>query len=341
SPGELRSTAGDRIALRIALFPTGPAHVSDQRDLALLPGRNTVQIEGIPSGIDLTGLHWTLPEDRTLIRLHANTDQLEAELFAGDAGSRPLTLRYALPELNWQVDYRLVIGDASNESQTAQLSRFLTLINETDQAFATPDVILNSPYGEWINLSLNSTLAANSQLRQPLGSPVEASVTTRLVTRGRADTIIAHPSQYPAEQRIQFNASDLQWPAGNIEVAQELPDGRMATSRQTQLSAVTGDGQAFATIPSASDVNVTKVLEGIEQKGADEIQLNWALTINNDESQPITLLLEEQLDPRWAIEKATGDWRRAGGLIYREISIDAGSSEQIELQVRGPFNPQD
>ena len=341
SPGELKSTAGDRLALRIELFPTGPAQVIDQRDLALLPGRNTVQIEGIPSSINLSQLDWTLPEDRSLIRLHANTNQLEAELFASEAGSRPLTLRYALPELRWQVGYLLVLGDSSAEAQTAQLSRFLTLTNEADQAFATPDIVLNSPYGEWINLSLSSTLAANSQLKQPLGSAVDASVTMQLIARSRADTINVHPRRYPAEQRIQVNAMDLQWPTGAIKVAQEMPDGSMAISRQTELSGVSANGQAFATIPSASDVNVTKVLEGIEQKGADEIQLNWALTINNRESQPITLLLEEQLDPRWAIEKATGDWQRTGGLIYREIRIDADSSEQVELQVRGPFSPQD
>lgn len=339
SPGELRSTPGDRIAVTISLFSNGPTQVTDQRDLALLPGRNTVQIEGIPSQTDLTQLHWTLPEDRSLIRLRANDEQLEAELFASEAGSRPLTLRYALPQLQWEVDYRLVMSDPATDSQAPQLFRFLTLINQTDQAFATPEVIVNSPYGEWINLALSSTLAPNGQLRQPLGAPVDVSVTTQLVARGRADVIDVTSLRYPAEQRIAFNDIDLQWPAGAIEVAQELPDGRMAIARQSQLSAPNANGQAFTIIPSRSEVAVIRTLENTEQEGANEIELTWRLSVNNAESQPVTVRLEEQLDPRWVITKAAGDWQRTGGVIHREVSIDADSAEEFELSVRGPFNP--
>lgn len=324
----LKSTTSDRLSLTLTFSPDAPTQVQDERDLALLPGRNTVEIEGIPAQLDLSALYWTLPEARRLIRLRADADRLEAEIFANEAGSRPIRLRYDLPHLHWQVDYRLILPAASS----ARLQRFLTLVNETDQAFANPQIILTSPFGEWITLDLASTINPRSQLRQPLGEPLSVSTHAQLVAQGKADAVISETLRRPVEQRITLDAFDPQWPVGRVTIEQEMPDGRFT---------VLGNGTHSAVVSSFQDASVTRTLVNIEPADADEVQLDWRLIIQNREPQPMTLRLEENLDPRWAVVDGSGDWSRTGATLYREVTIAAEDSEEIRFSVRGPLNPSD
>lgn len=333
----LRSTPSDRLSLTLTLSPDGVTQVYDQRDLALLPGRNTVRIEGVPSQVELTRLRWDLPAERSLIRLHATAEQLQATLFADEAGSRRFGLRYPIPEIDWQIDYQLTF----DEDDTANIQRFLTLANHSDQAFANPEVVIKSAHGEWINLRMGGTLAAHSRLKQPLGERMPVSATTQLLVRGRADQLAKRPLRQTVEQRIILNEVDLQWPAGPIEVMRPQPSGQVIMSGQTSLSAPDANAQAVTVIPIERDIAITRTLEGVSSEGTEQVQLNWRLQIHNRESQPVTLLLEEVMDPRWALVEAGGQWSRTGHIHSREIQIEAGSVEEIEISVRGPFIPED
>lgn len=335
--GSLRSTPSDRISLKLTLSSDAATQVYDQRDLALLPGRNTVRIEGVPSQIKLARLHWDLPADRSLIRLHATAAQLQATLFADEAGSRRLGLRYALPELEWQIDYQLTI----DEADTATIQRFLTLTNHSDQPFANPEVVITSAHGEWINLRLGGTLAAHGRLKQPLGQSMPVSATTQLLLRGRADQPTDRPLRQPIEQRILLNDIDLQWPMGPIEVMQTLPSGRVTITNHANLSAPDANARAMAITPIERNIAVTRTLESVSSEGTEQVQLNWQLQIHNHESQPVTLQLEEVMDPRWTLVEASGQWLHAGRIHSREIQVEANSVEEIEISVRGPFTPED
>ncbi len=336
---QLSSTAADRTRLAITLPRNGPALWVDERDLALLSGRNQVAIHDLPATLIVPSLHWdaqTLPEVDRLRTRHSNDSAQpaksvwQADLFAAQGGNRRMRLHYQSTGFAWQPSYDLALAADSDQGQ---LTRQVALINQTGTELTDAALTMISANGGRLIIDRLPEFAANETLQLRLAPTIPIRVERDWQTHARGDQAQFQPERSPVHARITLMDIEPSWPTGTIQVrmldtsgAQALMQGRIEPYRG-------GTGTSVELAPS-TDITFQRETIRSSTDGLDSQTLAWQLRLTNqtEASQSVTVI--EQLSGAWTLTAGEENWTRVSEGLRQQVTLTPGESRDLSYTVR-------
>ncbi len=343
----LLSTADDRRGLHIRVPARGPAAFTDQRELAVLAGRNRVEIQDLPATLIPETLYWsgaTLPELGRLKR-GAGSDSAggaeqaddaagpwRGDLFIEDGGSRRLTLHYHATGVTLDSDYRLQLA-AGPDSATGELERAMTLHNRTGTALTDATVsAANLQKTDSTPLRVNA-LAAGATLRIVEDAPARVAVRHELMSRAAGHLAQSAPQNAAVMHRWLLTDLPPGAAGAPVTVVWAGPSGSAQVDR-SQLEPTNGEADAAITAGRSHGVAVRRLQAFYRNEGGDGTEIAWRLRLTNTQSAPQMLLLEERLPGAWTLLEGEDDWQRTPVGLQRRIELAAGEEREVGYRVR-------
>ena len=330
----LTSTAGDRLSLQVHVPADGPALVVDQREVALLAGRNRIRLRDLPDSLQALSLHWQLegtPGPDRLTRVYGDMDIWQAELFVETGGSRRLTLTYLVDDLNRGLDYRMVLP--ADESQApARLSSVVTLDNRTGADLGGARLSLDRIGGGVMTLAVGVQWPTNTRLRIRPEPSASAAVERSFIIEARGDLPADAPWRPDVQHLLMLDALKDP-PASDMPVTlvtagnppRPLGEGRFMTMR---------DG-ASAVIGGSSDaVTARRVQAAYLDEGEGEIDIAWRIELHNRDNDDHRITLIERIDGGWLLEEGEDEWQRTPTGLIRQINLAAGERREVGYRIR-------
>jgi len=330
----LTSTADDRLSLQLRVPADGPALVVDQREVALLAGRNRIRIRDLPRTLRDLSLHWHLDgpaEPARISRISRDASAWEADLFVEAGGSRRLTLTYLVDELNRGLDYRLALP-VGDQDAWPRLTAAVTLENRTgaDLGNAGLSVALNGD--GMTRLQAQGPWPPNTLLRIRPEPPTQVDVKQSLITQARGDL----PAESPWRTAVQYllELEGLEHPPGadtpvTLVTADNPPrplgEGRFATTIDGTPAVIGGGSDA---------VTVRRVQAAYRDEGAGEIDIAWRIELHNRDRIDHRINLIERIDGGWTIEEGEDDWQRTPVGLSRQLDLAAGERREVGYRIR-------
>lgn len=330
----LSSTADDRLSLQIRIPTEGPALVVDERELALLAGRNQIRIRDLPETLRDLGLHWRLdgaaaPERLTRTRPEATTWQ--GELFVEAGGTRRLTLTYPVDGLEPGLDYRITLP-ADDPQAPAEVAAAITLNNRSGADLGGARLSVARAGGAVSRLEADARWPTGSLLRIQTAPPARVAVNRSLITEARGDLPV-EASWQPAVRHLVAlegfeNPPAVDTPA-TLVVAGSPPrpvgEGRFATAPDGTPAVIGGSSDA---------VSVRRVQAAYRDTGDRGIDIAWRIELHNRDTASQRMTLVERIDGGWRIEDGEADWQRTPTGLTRSLELAAGERREVGYRIR-------
>lgn len=330
----LTSTADDRLSLQIRVPADGPALVVDQREVALLAGRNRIRIHDLPETLRTLSLHWRLggpTEPARLNRISQDTGTWHADLFVETGGSQRLTLTYLMDGLNRGLDYRIALPADAPEAP-ARLTSTITLDNRTGADLGDASVSVAGNGNGMTRLQVQGPWPANTLLRIRPEAPARVAVNQSLLTEARGD-LPAESPWHPAVQRLMALGALGNPPAPDTPVTivnagnppRPLGDGRFTMTTDGEPAVIGGDSDA---------VMVRRVQAAYRDEGEGEIDIAWRIELHNRDTADHRITLIERIDGGWTLEEGEDDWQRTPIGLSRQVTLAAGERREVGYRIQ-------
>lgn len=334
----LLSTAEDRTGLTIQLPADGAAMWMDQRDLALLSGRNQVAFQDLPADLHPDSLDWstdTLPELTRLRRVQpaqADAPHWRGEVFIEEGGSRRLRLSYATPGLSAAIHYRLRL-DGATEAEAGELTRIVTVHNDRREPVPAADLTAVNARGEAVALGPIDGLEPGSALQHLADEPMAVEVTPTLIARAQGDQPIAAPDVATVARHWTIAGFDAPVDGASVRVFTNEQGGQTPLGRG-RFQATAADGEATLTAGVSSAVRIERLQADYRNRGAEGTEIAWRLGLSNTTDRPQTVRLDERIDGAWTIVEGEDDWQRVPTGLQRTIELDGGERREVGYRIR-------
>ena len=335
----LVSSADERIGLAITLTADGPAHFTDQRELALLSGRNSVAFADLPTTLLPATLYWqtaTLPELRALSAtptvVNRQAAPWQAELFVESGGNRTATLNYRASGLNWQSSYELRLINGSDQAQWREA---LVINNQTGIDLSGAQFTATNALGQTHRIGEIHSLRPGTRWRGMRGEAQSLTLTQQLVAQASANGPQPDRQQVPVQQRVLINAEQaavIGFSAGPVAVMSER-SGVASPMGQTQWQPQQRSGAIELDAGLSTAVEVER-LQVDYRHLADGIENAWQIKLHNPTDSEQTIRLEEHIEGAWQIEAGEADWQRTATGLQRRISLAAGERREVGYRIR-------
>lgn len=330
----LTSATDDRLSLQVRVPADGPSLVVEQREVALLAGRNRIRIRDLPQTLRDLSLHWQLDgpsEPVRLSRISRDASAWEADLFVEAGGSRRLTLTYLVDGLNRGVDYRMALPAQDTETP-ARLTAAVTVDNRTGTDLDNARLSVALGNGGMTHLEAQGPWPSNTLLRIRPKPPTRVAVEQSLVTQARGD-LPAESLWRPAVQYLLEIEALEQPPAPDTPVTlvttdnppRPLGEGRFATTAEGMPAVIGGNSDA---------VTVRRVQAAYRDEGEGEIDIAWRIALHNRDNEAHRITLVERIDGGWTIEEGEDDWRRTPIGLSRVVDLAAGERREVGYRIR-------
>ncbi|MEX0387059.1 hypothetical protein [Spiribacter onubensis] len=330
----LTSTADDRLSLQVRVPVDGPALVVDQREVALLAGRNRIRIRDLPRTLRDLSLHWHLngPAEPTRVsRISRDASTWEADLFVEAGGSRRLTLTYLVDGLNRGLDYRMAVP-AGAQGAGARLTAAVTLENRTGADLGNADLSVALNGDSMARLQAQGPWPSDTLLRIRPEPPTRIDVKQSLITQARGDL----PAESPWRTDVQYllELQGLEHPPGpdtpvTLVTADNPPrplgEGRFATTIGGRPAVIGGGSNA---------VTVRRVQAAYRDGGEEEIDIAWRIELHNRDRVAHRITLIERIDGGWTIEEGEDDWQRTPVGLSRQVNLAAGERREVGYRIQ-------
>ena len=334
APGSdaLTSSAEDRLSLAIRVPVDGPALVVEQREIALLAGRNQIRIRDLPAAVTDPGLHWQLDGMAGPRRLsRAGSGAWTTTLFAETGGSRQLTLSYAVDGLERELDYRIVLP-AAGSADSARVTAAMTLTNRSGADLGGADLSVVRNDGTTTRIATGPQWPDQGRLRLRPGPGASVSLERSLITTARGDLPLA--SAYLAPVRHHIALGDLPVPPAPDTRATLLGAGNPARPLGT-ARLVPGANGGTTLIGGRSDALSVRRVQAAYRHGTEGgIDIAWRIEVHNRSGQRQRLHLVEQIDGGWRVEAGEDDWQRTPTGLQREIELAADERRELGYRIR-------
>lgn len=258
-----------------------------------------------------------------------------------------IELCYLTRELNWSMDYVLVMNA---DGDSAQLSGWVTLSNRSGRDYDNAEVellagetranarpMLARAYAADAAFEAKGASDADSEevfehhlyrLKRPVTLANQQSRQTRLfesatipVSRklvGRASAMPAGREAEPIKQKLDVVLSfrntealglGLPLPSGTLRAFQAAGSSRRMVG-EARLDRVAVGSMAELRMGQAFDLNVERVATAYEKTGKSSYKGAWELRVFNARKRPQRIVLQEQLPGKWRIEGASAKWTK-------------------------------
>jgi len=335
----LVSDAQDRLSLAVELSTQTPAQFTDQRQLALLSGRNTIAFADLPATLLAPSLYWhspTLPELRALSTEPTQGDDQapvwQASVFVETGGNRSTRLYYQAEGLDWQSSYQLRWTKGSNEGQWREA---IAIRNQTGIDLSGAQFTAVNDFGQRRALGRIPSLPSGMRWRALVGDPQSLTLTPMLVAKAPASGPQPGAQQAPVERRLAVDSEQSEaigFAAGPVSVIHDQGDETTALA-QTQWQ----PSQRGSVLEIAAGMSTAVRVERLQvdyRYQADGIENAWRITLGNTTDQTQNIRLEEVIQGRWQIEEGEADWQRTATGLERRITLAAGERREVGYRIR-------
>lgn len=335
----LISSADERTRLAVMLTADAPAHFIDQRELALLSGRNSVTFADLPTTLLPASLYWrtdTLPELRALSAtpsaVNRRAPQWQANLFVESGGNRTATLDYRASGLDWQSSYQLRLIDGSNQGQWREA---IVINNQTGIDLSGAQFTATNALGQTRRIGAINSLRPGAHWRALIGEAQNLTLTQQLVAQASANGPQPNSQQVAVRQRLLLDAeqaASIGFGAGPLAVMREQ-SGVTRALGQTQWQPQQRGGALELDAGLSTAVQVER-LQVDYRHLADGIENAWRIKLHNRSDREQTIRLEEHIHGRWQIEAGEADWQREATGLQRRIKLAAGERREVGYRIR-------
>ena len=334
----LPSTADDRRSLTVTIAPDGTAAFVDRRDLALLAGRNQLEIRDLPASLLPETLYWsidTLPELRQLRSLPQTADDAaprwQGALLVETGGSRIMTLSYRAEGLSATTDYRLLLE--TPQAARASLQRATTVHNATGMPLRNARLVMAGAEGGQTELARIRNLPADARLRIRDAAARTVAVSHALISRAQGDQPRRHPAPAPVQHHWTLDGAAVASFGAPVEVLITGDDDMQIAGRGIIQPA--GEAKRATVVAgSSAAVSVQRLQAHYEHIEQGTIEIAWRLQIENHSDTAHTLMLEERIGGSWALLEGDDDWQRTPTGLARRLELAPGEAREVGYRVR-------
>lgn len=298
----------------------------------------------------------------------ALTPSLEWIVNAPGAWTGLATASYIARQLGWHSSYNLL---TNAEQSTGNLQHWANISNHSGGKFgnaqltlvagdvrrATQPPVPMMPYGGMRAYAMDAAVqaepyAARHQYRLPERMTLERGAEERMILAEANGVAISRlfqvggsiglypmPQELPQKARLRLEIQNTQaaglgkpLPSGTVTVYTPNKQGVLAIAGQTTIPDTPVAQKLILDLGEAFDVTAQR-RQTLYQVRADGHQVGYALTLKNEQDQPVTVEVLESLPGDWTISNASHDYEKLSANQVRfRVAVPAKSEVKLSYE---------